>query len=57
MVEMVKTGSGRVWELDLKGLIKSIAAKVSHGGDKLIFIKEFPVRRFYNFMRISKFWN
>lgn len=50
MVEMVKTGSGRIWELDLKGLIKLIAAKVSHGGDKLIFIEEFPVRKFYNFM-------
>ena len=34
MVEMVKIGSGsrRFWELDLKGLIKSIAVKVSHDG-------------------------
>ena len=35
MVEMVKTGSenGKFWELDLKGLIKSIAAKVSYDGE------------------------
>lgn len=35
MVEMVKTGNGngKFWELDLKGLIKSIAVKVSHDGE------------------------
>lgn len=33
MVEMVKTGSERIWELDLKGLIKSIAVKVFLDGE------------------------